>query len=89
MIRFLVYINNKLKIDDQFLFYATVRLTKPYPPLVNNNTTITSYDTEISSSMTATTTSEIHNWYREREKERERESCVAKPNDSNYLKTFS
>ena len=33
MVRFFVYINNKQKIDDPFLFYARVRLAKPYLPL--------------------------------------------------------
>ena len=34
MVRFLVYINNKSKIDGRFLFCAMVRLTEPCPPLV-------------------------------------------------------
>ena len=35
MVRFLVYINNKSKIDDWFLFYAMVQLTKLCLPLIN------------------------------------------------------
>ena len=33
MIRIFVYINNKSKTDDQYLFCATIQLTEPYPPL--------------------------------------------------------
>ena len=31
MVRFFVYINNKMKIDDQFTFNGTVRLIEPCP----------------------------------------------------------
>ena len=33
MVRFLVYINNKLKTDDRFTFSGTVRLIEPCPSL--------------------------------------------------------
>ena len=34
MVRFLVYINNKLKVNNRFTFSGTVMLTKPCPLLV-------------------------------------------------------
>ena len=34
-VRFLVYINNKLKINNRFTFSGMVRLTEPCPPLIN------------------------------------------------------
>ena len=33
MVRFLVYINNKLKTDGRFTFSGIVGLTEPCPPL--------------------------------------------------------
>ena len=35
MVMFLVYINNKEKIDDQFIFSDIVRLTEPRLPLLD------------------------------------------------------
>ena len=34
MIRVFIYINNKLKIDSQFIFNGLIRLIHPYSPLV-------------------------------------------------------
>ena len=34
MVTFFVYINYKLKTDDQFIFNYTIRLTEPYLSLI-------------------------------------------------------
>ena len=47
MIRFFVYINNKPKTNNRFLFCATVRLTEPCPPLPTGTSTSPNRDNYI------------------------------------------